>query len=161
MASAGWAVRVYGTPVAQGSMKCVGRNGRHQLVDTKAKLLKSWREAVSDAGQRLMAHHDAQPLDKAVGIDITFTVARPKSVKPESRVWPFKKAARTADGGGDLDKLIRAVGDALSTITYLDDAQICELHVYKAYPDSPAPNTLDRPGAQIRVYPLDDEPELF
>lgn len=149
-----WAVRVYGTPVAQGSMKCVGGRGRHQLVDNKNAALKPWRAAVAAAGQRLVDHHQLAILTCPLQMDVVFTVGLPRTVKPEDRPWPSLKAARTADGGGDLDKMVRAVGDALTGVLFRDDSQVCVSTVAKVYPHTPHPEALDRPGAFIHVSRL-------
>lgn len=152
--STGWALKVYGTPVAQGSMKCVGGKGRHQLVDNKAELLAPWRATLRAAGERLMKHHGLDLIEEPVRVVATFTVDRPKSVSPESRPWPSKKASKTIDGGGDLDKLQRALGDAWSGVVFRDDSQVCRWVTTKTYPDGPAEDRLPRPGAFIRIFLL-------
>jgi Holliday junction resolvase RusA-like endonuclease len=135
-------------------MKCVGRKGRHQLVDTKRDLLDPWRATLRAAGEALMRRHGLELIEAPVVVEATFTVARPASVKPAERPWPHLKAARTADGGGDLDKLQRAVGDAWSGVVFRDDSQVCSWRTTKTYSDGPAPDRLERPGALIRLHLL-------
>lgn len=144
-----WAVKVYGDPAPKGSLKCVGRNGRHQLVEDTART-KPWRELVKQAGQALPL---PGPLSGPVGVEATFTVQRPASVKPESRLWPWK---RSSGIGGDSDKLARTLLDGLQDAhVFADDAQVCDLRAVKAYPHTPVPDVLERPGAVIRVWLLE------
>ena len=62
-------------------------------------------------------------------MSLAFYFSRPKSVsykkRPDHTVKP------------DIDKLIRAVLDALTGIFYADDAQVDELYVTKMYGDPP------------------------
>ncbi len=149
-----WAVKVYGDPAPQGSTRCIGSNGRHQLIaDTKRT--KPWRALVKRAGEALDL---PGPLSGPVAVEVTFTVLLPSSVKPTSRFWPWK---RSSGIGGDIDKLARALLDGLQDAgVFADDAQVCDLHAVKAYPHSPAPDVLDQPGALIRIWLMrgtDDE----
>jgi Holliday junction resolvase RusA-like endonuclease len=62
------------------------------------------------------------PLDGAVQLDLTFVLVKPKTVK---RIYPFVRP--------DLDKLCRAVLDALTGIAYKDDQQVVTLNANKTY----------------------------
>lgn len=129
-------------------MKCVGGKGRHQLVNNNPGT-KDWQDTVAAAARRWGL---TTALVGPVDVTVTFTVARPASVKPAARRWPWKKPARVLDGGGDLDKLARTVLDGLEQAHVLaDDAQVCVLSVVKAYPDCGWPDVLERPGAVVRV----------
>lgn len=142
------AVQIYGTPIEQGSMTCVGFAGHHNIQPSNKKALMPWRDLVKKAGEALPVTGLAGPL----GVEVTLTVARPKSV---TRDWPSKKANRRG-AGGDIDKLARAVLDGLTlSKVFGDDSQVVELTARKCYPDSPgATDALDRPGALIRIYPI-------
>lgn len=134
------AVRVFGHPAPKGSLKCVGRGTRHQLVEDNAKT-KPWRELVTTAGPHLQL--DGQPWEGPVAVHLTFTVARPKTVK---RPFPH------THGSGDADKLARTVLDALEDAAVLtNDAQVCVVTSAKAYPDSPNIGQLDRVGVIIQI----------
>jgi len=139
------AVRVYGDPVPQGSMTCVGFAGRHNVQPSNKDALKTWRALVKRAGQALPVTGLAGPL----GVEVTFTFARPASVPLRKRAWPAVKKA-------DIDKLARAVLDGLTdSQVYGDDSQVVELLARKTYPDSPgALDRLDQPGCIIRLYPI-------
>lgn len=116
---------VIGTPAAQGSKRHVG-NG--VMVET-AKGHKPWRQAVAAAARDVAEHDDvAAPFDEPLRLSVVFRFAMPKS----------RKAAVRRNGVGpkvsapDLDKLVRAVGDALTESGLIrDDALICEVHASK------------------------------
>lgn len=143
-----WAVKVYGDPAPKGSLRCRGRNGTHNLVEDNVRT-KPWRALVVKAGQALDL---PGPLSGPVAVEATFTLLLPKSVKPEERVWPWKKSTGI---GGDVDKLGRVVLDALEDAGVLaNDAQVCDLHAVKAYPHTPVPDVLERPGLLLRIWLL-------
>ena len=57
----------------------------------------------------------------------------------------LKASAPVAPGKPDLDKLARAVGDALTGVAYRDDAQITRWHLQKRYGE--------QAGTEITVHP--------
>ncbi|QOR55341.1 MAG: hypothetical protein SHS37scaffold537_39 [Phage 68_12] len=147
-----WAVKVYGSPAPKGSMKCVGGRGRHQLVNNNPATTP-WQDRVAKACELFEI---SEPLTVPLGLQLTFTVDRPKSVKPASRPWPHKTARTSDGGGGDVDKLARTVLDALEQArVVVNDAQICSIAASKVYPDTPdVADVLHRPGVFIRLYRL-------
>ena len=116
-----------GTPVPQGSMKVI--NGH--ILHSQGSALAVWRSTIALSAR----FAGAKPLDGPMGIDVTFRVRRPKTVK---RDYPSVAP--------DLDKYIRACLDALTGICYIDDSQIVDISSKKVYSDTP--------GADISVYPL-------
>lgn len=151
------AFKAYGVPVPQGSMVCMGKRGtvRHVVVDSKQKTLLPWKDAIRSGATAAMNGHE--PVTGPVVVALTFTVPRPASIKPDARPWPHVK------GPGDLDKLVRAVLDAMTGPVYLDDAQVVAAPPYRAYPDSPAlphalaavlPPVMPRPGVFVIVTTL-------
>lgn len=144
------AVTVYGQPAPKGSLKCIGRGGHHQLIEDNAKT-KPWRELVKQAGTQL-AGLQTEPWPGALGLMVTFTVPRPASVTPAKRTWPHKRSKNS----GDVDKLARTLLDGLEDSgLFADDAQIVSLMAVKCYPDAGIPDSLDRPGAVIRLYSME------
>lgn len=139
-------ITVLGTPATKGSMKCIGaRGGRgHQLVEDH-KSTAPWRAKVKQAGEQAVAKLGS--LDGPLAIDLTVTIARPASVKPEARPWPITRNT------GDVDKYARLIFDALDDAgLYGDDSQIVTCTTSKCYPDTPgALDRLDRPGVVIRI----------
>lgn len=145
-----WAIKVYGAPAPKGSMKCVGGRGRHQLVNTNPATTP-WQDSLAAAVVKLGI---AEPIDAPVGVQVTFTVDRPRSVSVKSRPWPSKTARTSDGGGGDVDKLARCVLDGLEQGGVIrNDAQVVQLSAVKAFPDSPgAVDVLDRSGVFIRIF---------
>lgn len=144
-----YAVRVYGLPTPQGSYTCKAKHvTRSNIQPGNEPDLKVWRALVAKAGRAL----PITGLDGPIGVEVTLTVARPKTV---TRDWPHRKANQKGVGG-DVDKLARAVLDALETSGLLEnDAQVVELTARKCYPNTPgAADRLDQPGAVIRIYPI-------
>lgn len=122
---------VAGTPAGQGSKTFYGK-GR---MAESSKKLKPWRDEVTRVAK---LHALDAPLDEPVKVTVTFWILRPKTPK-------FKDYPATPF---DLDKLQRAVGDALQQSGLLkDDARIVTWNAKKRFTD-------DAPGASITVEPL-------
>lgn len=170
---AGYGFVLLGDPVKQGDLKCVGKNGHHQLVHSNAAELKPWRDRVAYGGKAMRRDKAAehQPIDLVV----TFTLARPAKHWGTGRNAAVLKtsAPQYPTSYPDLDKLARAVGDALTKIAYPDDAQIVDLIARKRYADdraltlNPPRDTagitltpddgLPCPGVVIRIYPKETD----
>lgn len=113
----------FGDPAPQGSKNVY--NGR--LVEASKKL-KPWRAAVADAVFRtFVATSDESQFTEPVIVYATFYLPRPKSVK---RLLPSVPP--------DLDKLQRALGDALSIDAKVlaDDSLIVQWVSTKLYSDA-------------------------
>lgn len=108
---------VQGLPRSQGSKNAYHRGGRIVLVES-AKGLKAWRETIA----HVAAASKPVPTDQAVKLSLLFLLPAPKKAV---RQFPTTKP--------DLDKLARAVMDALTGVYYLDDAQVVALDLQKAY----------------------------
>ena len=140
--------RAYGMPSTQGSMKAiVAKSGRAVVIPCSKAKLKSWRSVIADAAQEAM---DGRPLiDGPVSIRVRFLLGeRPKSaIKKRAgiiRAWPHSKP--------DVDKLLRALCDAIKGIVYTDDARVVSLASTKEY-GSPA-------GCEVSILALEEwEPE--
>lgn len=133
----GVAFRVNGIPAPQGSKRAFVVNGRAVLTENSAKV-KPWREAVVNAA--IDAMNGREPLTGPVEVTVTFRLPKPKTV---NRDLPAVRP--------DIDKLVRATHDALTTArVYRDDGQVCDMHVRKRY---------GIPGADITVRVIDDVEE--
>lgn len=125
---------VIGTPKPQGSKRAyINRKTGHAIItDARPEPLKDWRTTVQ---QTAITHMDgAPPLDGPLQILLVFQLPRPKS-HPKTRVtWPAKRP--------DIDKLVRAVLDALTHVCFVDDGQIVALHAHKRW---------GTPGVQVRI----------
>ncbi|WP_256670767.1 RusA family crossover junction endodeoxyribonuclease [Nocardia cyriacigeorgica] len=122
-----------GTPAPQGSKRHVGRG----ILVESSKAVGPWRERVA-----LAVHQQGwQPLDGPVAVDLTFVMPRPKSTP---KTWTPAAVKRP-----DIDKLARAVLDALTGIAFADDSQVVEMHTYKRLADPGL-----QPGLWITVADL-------
>ncbi len=119
---------VKGTPVAQGSMVVMRGRVRHSESDR----LNGWRNDIAAACLKEMrdtTHWKPEYLPQItlwegpVSLELYFTY-RPKK-KAESETQKM-----TAP---DLDKLSRAVLDALTGVLYVDDKQVSQITAYKSY----------------------------
>jgi len=133
---------VIGDPASQGSKRHVG-GGR--MIES-CKRLRPWRDAVAWAALEAMG---GKPLlmDGPLVAEIVFTLAKPKSAPKRRQSWPDKKP--------DIDKILRAVLDAMTTAgVYTDDARIVSLgRLDKVFPGE-GEHSLPVPGVWIRVYEL-------
>lgn len=127
---------VEGAPASQGSMKLVGTKVRHN----SPQKLMYWRNLVFGKALDAMSDAGYERFEGPVAVVAQFTFERPKSVKESKRALPVVPP--------DLDKLLRAVGDALNKVVVVDDAQIVEWKAFKAY--APAP-WADIPGVRVIV----------
>lgn len=132
---------VPGLPIAQGSKRHVG----HGIMVEMSKKLPAWRNDVRLAGIEAMGQRP--PLADAVFLHLTFVFPRPKAhfgtgrnagqLKPTAPVHVTKAP--------DLDKLVRAVGDALTGIVWRDDAQVAVLEAHKVFGIHPQVQLVARP----------------
>ena len=137
---------VEGVPAPQGSKTHVG-GGR--LIES-SRQVGPWRDTVRRAAVEAMASRP--PIEGPVYLVQVFALPRPKSHYGTGRnsgrvkrAAPHRPPARP-----DLDKLARAVGDALTGVCYRDDAQVVNLCAAKYYV-MPS-GRLSVPGVEIRVH---------
>ena len=125
----------------QGSKRSVG----HGILLETNKRLRPWRALVTDA-----ALATNQPLTPhPVSISITFRFLRPKGHYNKSGLSPKAPTHLTSKQKGDIDKLSRAILDALTGSLLQDDSQVVSLSAHKRYctPE-------EKPGALITLIPL-------
>lgn len=122
---------VAGEPAPQGSKVSYGKG---RMVESSKKL-KPWRDRVKFAAG---AYALDEPMDGHLRLIVNFYMPAPAKSKFGSR----------PAGTPDLDKLVRAVGDALTQSGAIrDDARIVSLIAHKHW-------ALDNPGAEITVERL-------
>ncbi|MGC5078492.1 RusA family crossover junction endodeoxyribonuclease [Agrococcus sp. DT81.2] len=143
---------VAGTAAPQGSKRGFSRAGSTsvQMVES-SKNVKPWREDVRQGALAAMTEHDWTAPD-AVRLGLTFWMPRPKSHPKTRRTIPSTRP--------DLDKLIRAVGDALtSSGAVRDDSTIVKISASKAYihPDNLRwDGEPQLPGVDIHIQTAND-----
>jgi crossover junction endodeoxyribonuclease RusA len=134
---------VPGKPEAQGSMRAFVRGGRAVLTSNNARL-KPWRATVADVATS-HGWDGKLLLDGAVWVDMIFCVLRPQShygtkgLKESAPKFPITT-------GGDLDKLIRGVGDALTGVVWRDDRRIIGINARRVFDP--------REGVSLRIERL-------
>jgi Holliday junction resolvase RusA-like endonuclease len=133
---------VVGTPVQQGSKRHVG-GGR--MIEA-ANGHREWRHAVATEARRVAGSLPDTPLDGPLCLSVRFRFPMPSS-RPKRRLRIGIAWKTTAP---DLDKLVRAVGDALTDSGLIrDDARIGMVIASKV-------ETTDWSGAEIKLHALDE-----
>lgn len=105
-----------------------------------SKAVKGWREDVKVFAHNAM--HGRPAIKGAVAVAIIFDIPRPKSS-------PKRQYAVTRP---DIDKLARAILDALTATVFVDDSQVVSLNVRKHLVDWDA-----APCARIAVVDLEEK----
>lgn len=126
---------VPGDPVPQGSTRAFARNGRAFTTDDPSGRIERWRGDIRTAARETMAREwggDLVPATGSVTADLMFRIRRPRShFLPVNSRRPEPVLRSTAPlfvlGSPDLDKLTRAVLDALTGVLYDDDSQVVSL----------------------------------
>lgn len=138
---------VPGQPVAQGSMLghiVRGKRGGYVAKSRQPPKLRNWRhqvawrcwEAMKAEGLLLEPLEDG-PVELYV---IAFSV-KPQRPHPKRKYLPATRP--------DLDKILRAVGDALTGVFYKDDSQVVNAMCFKRYGE--------RAGLEVHVHAIDPD----
>lgn len=137
---------VPGEPITEGSTRAFTSGQRVVVTHDRGRELDAWRARVKRAAQEAAREAGWEPrYDGPVVVNAAFMLRRPKSAK--KRLVPHVKP--------DLDKLIRAVGDALAPYkqpgVLKDDSRIVTWHAAKYYADD------YKPGVLVYVSRVDEE----
>ena len=137
---------VPGEPITEGSTRAFTSGQRVVVTHDRGPELDQWRLKVAHAAQAAAQDAGWEPrYDGPVAVTAAFFLPRPKSAK--KRLVPHVKP--------DLDKLIRAVGDALAPYkqdgVLKDDSRIVTWRATKDYDDA------YKSGALIYVSRVDEE----
>jgi Holliday junction resolvase RusA-like endonuclease len=120
---------VYGIPQPQGSTRAfIPRGWSRPVITTDNVRLKPWRQELAGAAIAAMEGKQMAARGVPVSITLAFYFEKPKSER---------KSALHKTTKPDVDKLLRAVLDALTGIAYQDDSQVSECRVAKVF-GSPA-----------------------
>lgn len=126
-------VFIPGKPVPQGSKRWLP-NGR---MDEANKDLRPWRAVVTDRVMKAMEDNGiTEKMTGPILVTMTFHMKRPKdhygTGKNEGKLKP--SAPRFHAGTPDVDKLVRAINDAITDAgLWKDDSQVALLSASKHY----------------------------
>lgn len=126
------ALLIPGPPVAKGRGRLTTINGQPRQF-TPAKTV-AYESKVAHAGQQAMAGEPLFDGPVAIEIEARFQIAAS---------WSKKKQASAREGvlrhtsRPDGDNVLKAIGDGLNGVVYIDDSQIAEVRLSKRYADTP------------------------
>lgn len=143
---------VEGRPVPQGSMTASynRKTGVSHVHHVQGAALAQWRAAIRLAASEAGATVSVAP----VAITITFGMPRPKThlvLRGGRYVVRERYLSAMPAVAPDIDKLTRAVLDALSGVCYADDAQVVSIHAQKVYGNATTIEAKDAEG--LGAYP--------
>jgi len=122
---------VWGIAAPQGSKRHVGNGVMLESSDR----VRPWRQDVRFAA--LEKRTSGWDMTKPIRLVLKFRFSRPQShivtKKGVSHLKPNAPAQPVSARLGDIDKLSRAVLDALTGVAYLDDRQVIQLEASKGY----------------------------
>lgn len=117
------------------------KTGKLFVREETGERLKTWRVAVTEAALQAREAGNVATMTGAVRLQVHFLMPRPASISPKKRPFPIVAP--------DLDKLVRAIGDALKEAgVYKDDCVIVSIEATKQYATDQVTSS---PGAWIVV----------
>ena len=125
---------VPGKPAPQGSKRHVGRG---ILIESSTEV-GPWRERVALAAHNAMLRSGRPVITGGVTVVLDFTLPRPKSTPKRSTPAAVKRP--------DLDKLARAILDAITGTVIADDSQVVNIVAHKRLAE-----LTETPGVAIRI----------
>lgn len=94
------------------------------MVHSKGKALDTWRDNITSVAKTVEVDYDTTDRKIPISIGLRFGLKQSKSNKdPYPVIRP------------DLDKLIRAVLDALTGVLFVDDSQVVHIDAQKTFSD--------------------------
>lgn len=128
------AFTVHGMPVPQGSKRSFTLpSGRSVLVDSNHARLRSWRANVASAAAEAMSRH--RLFLGPIALKVEFGFPRPAShfrrdgsLKPSAPAYHIQRP--------DIDKLMRALLDAMTGVVFRDDAQVFQSSEVRLWAES-------------------------
>lgn len=138
------AFEVQGLPVPQGSLRVYQTPAGPRLTYGRAERLAIWRQMLTLAARTVRDEQDVALLEEgAVLLAVSFTLPRPKAHYGANGQVKDRFLELRPTSTPDVDKLARAVLDALTGVLYRDDSQVVQLMASKVYGRDP--------GARVEV----------
>lgn len=134
---------VAGVPVPKGSTRAFRHNKTGRIVtwQSNRERLQPWQNAIWLAARQA----GLQPVAGPVRLELTFYLPRPQGHLGARGLRPSAPGHHC--NKPDLDKLVRAVLDALTTAAYADDSQVVAIESWKLWAEPSR-----RAGVAIRVW---------
>lgn len=149
-----------GTPITKGSYAPYTNSGKAVSVDPRTT---AWENKIRAAAIQALRVASLETYDCPIAITGEIRVPRPQTAR---HTFPAYQTAKNK-GGGDLDKLLRTIGDALQEVPskYIgkrkqgvisDDSRIIHWNITKLY------ETNNRPqGIYITLTPIETEHDIY
>lgn len=133
-------LRVRGIPQAQGTARAFVAGGRARIATDSNRAnspIGAWRQAIATDARREYGDGVAPRTPVLIVAELTWPrpLAHYRSGKPDRGLR--LDAPRWKVSKPDVDKVSRAILDALTGIAYVDDAQVVHLDVRKLWGDTP------------------------
>lgn len=150
---------VLGLPISKGSYAPYTKAGKAINIDSRVTV---WESQIRTTAVRALQAAGLHPYDCPVSISGEIRMPAPKIQK---NIFPCTQTSKSK-GGGDLDKLLRCIGDALQEVhseyfskrrngVITNDCRIVHWNVSKLYA------TDERPaGIYITITPLTKEEDI-
>lgn len=137
---------ISGNPIPQKQTRFSCRGGFARAYDPSKKDLQmiQWQ---------IRPFAPEQPLEGPIAMSIFFFMPIPKSTSKAKRDQMMRRIILPVVKP-DEDNLAYIVTNALKTIVYKDDNQICEKHVYKVYDNNPRTEVIVRTIQTAEKYGL-------
>jgi crossover junction endodeoxyribonuclease RusA len=147
------AFTVFGVPLSKGNHRAFWKPGmKYPILTESNRNVKSWQQLVQQGASHQLQQLPASErglLSGAVRLTIAFYLPRPKKYDKRGVFVPHVKSP-------DLDRLERAILDALTAVAYRDDKQVTEMIAGKYYAEVNGAAHVD-----IRVEAAPGQPLAF
>ncbi|MDD5511327.1 MAG: RusA family crossover junction endodeoxyribonuclease [Dehalococcoidales bacterium] len=127
----------FGNPVPQGSTRAFVKAGKAVVTQHSARKLKDWRGAIAAVAQDVQREQLFYDEKGVYAVKAVFYLRRPKSLPKKVRRH-YKRP--------DLDKLVRALLDALTGVLIPDDSHVFQVEAEKRYAEADQP-----PGVEVWI----------
>jgi len=121
---------VFGIAKSKGNHRAfIPKGMKHPIITESSRGVVSWQQLVAAAASQALSQKPAAErglLTVAVRMTIAFYLPRPKKYKKPGQYVPHVVAP-------DIDRLERAILDALTQVAYADDKQVVEVLKGKYY----------------------------
>ena len=126
------------------------------LIDQQSKALNEWRDEVKK--EAIKAYGANAPIDEAVCVTATFLMPRPKNhYRTGVHAGTVKDSAPHFQiTRPDVDKLERAIYDAITGVVFADDSQVVRSLSIKDYA-----RHREHVGCRIHVEPVTNRKQLY